>query len=117
METTNNQELNANEGNRLAGSSKYCMTTTKIISDGEPVRYMYREEPDDNMDSGWRFLAGTETPDYMKNEDNIYYQEVNTIAHYDPAIVPYMDAPYRTEFERVEGENDFRQINTGFFQF
>ena len=46
---------------RLINSVGGCMATDKITVDGELVDFMYREQPDFDSDSGWRFLSGTET--------------------------------------------------------
>jgi len=35
---------------------------------------------------------------------------VNTIANYDPAIIPYLDLPYGTELERIEGTDYFNIV-------
>lgn len=37
------------------------MATDKITIDGELVDFMYREIPDYEHNSGWRFLSGSET--------------------------------------------------------
>jgi hypothetical protein len=81
-----------------------CFATDKITVEGAPVGFMYREDPDNDIDSGWRFLAGTESEEYMDNPDNHAIYDVNTIANYDPDIVPLLDAPSGSVFERVEGE-------------
>jgi len=61
---------------------------------------MYREEPDWPNDSGWRFLAGDEAPGYVDNPDNLALYDVNIIANYDPDIIPLLDAPFGSAFER-----------------
>ena len=65
---------------------------------------MYREVPDFREDSGWRFNAGDESDEYMDDPKNHAIYEVNTIANYDPAIIPHLDAPIGSEFERVGDE-------------
>ena len=87
-----------------------CMATDKITVDGEKVDFMYREEPDFESDSGWRFLSGTETQEYANNADNWAIYDVNTIANYDNGIIKYLDSPIGTEFERIRGTNDFREV-------
>lgn len=49
--------------------------------DGAKVGYMYRERPDEDLGSGWRFLAGDETEDYMDNPEHTAIYAVNTIAN------------------------------------
>ena len=86
------------------------MATDKITVDGELVDYMYREEPDFEVDNGWRFLAGTESQDYADDANNWAIYDTNTIANYDPAIIPYLTLPVGTQLERVRGTNEFRVI-------
>lgn len=37
-----------------------CFATDMITVEGKPVRFMYREAPDNEIDSGWRFMTGYE---------------------------------------------------------
>jgi hypothetical protein len=85
-----------------------CMATDKITVNGELVDFMYREQPDFDSDSGWRFLSGTETQDYANNADNWAIYDTNTIANYDKSIISYLDLPIGTELERIKGTNKFK---------
>lgn len=86
------------------------MATDKITVDGELVDFMYRENPDFENDSGWRFLSGTESQEYADDVDNWATYDVNTIANYDNAIVTYLDLPIGTELERIKGTLNFRRV-------
>ncbi len=90
----------------------FCLVSNLITFEGKKVGYMYREdlEEDAENDSGWRFLAGTEDQEYVDNEANSKVYEVETIADFDPAIIPYLNYPFGTELERVEGKEEFRII-------
>ena len=61
---------------------------------------MYRERTRDDFDSGWRFFSGLESDDYANDPENVGIYEVNTIANYDPAIIPLLDAPTGSAFGR-----------------
>lgn len=87
-----------------------CIATDKITVDGLKVDYMYRENPNNDLDSGWRFFSGTEDQDYVDNPDNSMVYDVNTIANYDKAIIPYLNLPYGTELERIETTGKFQII-------
>jgi len=87
-----------------------CIATDKITVDGFPVRFMYREQPSNNMDSGWRFMAGFEDDADMNNPSNHSVYDVNTIANYDSAIIPYLDSPQGSVFEKPDDERDFVQV-------
>ena len=65
-----------------------------------PVGYMVREPSIRPHDSGWCFMAGDETQEYMDDPSNHAIYEVNTIANYSPDITPFLDAPPCSAFER-----------------
>ena len=44
----------------LATGFGACYATDEIVVAGRNVGFMYREEPDGERDSGWRFTAGYE---------------------------------------------------------
>lgn len=80
----------------------YALVTDRIVVDGLPIAYMYRQNPDNKQDSGWRFFAGDEDEKYLDTPDNIEIMNVNTIAHYDKSIIPFLESPYETAFGKDE---------------
>jgi hypothetical protein len=68
---------------------------------------MYRDLPDNDVDSGWRFFSGEETQQYVDDPANSGIYNVNTIANYDPAIIPHLEAPVFSAFERSQDTNEF----------
>jgi hypothetical protein len=82
-----------------------CIATDKITVEGLPVGYMYRATPDFETDSGWRFFSGTEDQEYADNPNNSLIYDLNTIANYDKAIIPYLNLEIGSELERTA--NDF----------
>jgi hypothetical protein len=61
---------------------------------------MYREEPHNPGDSGWRFFSGSEGGAYLDDPDHSGVYDVNTIANYDPDVVAVLDEPIGSAFER-----------------
>jgi len=88
-----------------------CFATDMITVDGRQVAFMYREEPDESIDSGWRFMAGYESQEYMDDPANSGIYDVNTIANYDPDIIPFLDAPIGAAFERDEKGGGFVEVH------
>ena len=82
-----------------------CLASEMILVDGHLVGFMYREAPDFAEDSGWRFLTGLESDEYMKDPNKFALYDINTIANYDPDIVQFLAAPIGTAFERVPPDN------------
>jgi len=100
-------KLNAEEIKPLVEGMGACFATDMITVEGKPVRFMYREAPDNEVDSGWRFMTGYEDDEYMDNPDNHAIYDVNTIANYDPSIIPFLNAEVGLAFEKVPGAKDF----------
>lgn len=98
---------------KLIANMGSCVASDRITVDGEPVGYMYHEQPDGNVDSGWRFLAGDEEEEYMGNPDNFAVYDVNTICNYDHAIIPYLNAPVGSAFGRLANTDRFEQEDFG----
>ena len=82
-----------------------CIATDRIVVDGAPVGYCYREEPDagdEAWDSGWRFTAGDESDAYMDDPDRSGVYALNTICNYDPEVIPLLDSEPGTAWSRGE---------------
>jgi hypothetical protein len=100
----------AEEMKPLATNRGGCFATDMITVDGQKVGYMYREDPRNDQDSGWVFTAGQESQAYMDDAANHGIYDINTIANYDPDIVPFLDAPPGTAFERESPSSRFVQV-------
>jgi hypothetical protein len=102
--------LRADEIRRLIPPLGGCLASDRITVDGRSVGYMYRDEPDYPEDSGWRFVAGDESQEYLDNPDFCAIYEVNTIANYDPTIIPYLNAPIGSDFQRDPETGEFLAV-------
>ena len=86
-----------------------CIATNRITVEGCKVGYCYREKPDGDWDSGWRFTAGDESDAYMDDPNNAGIYALNTICNDDPDIIPLLRTPAPCAFER-DGNGMFQQI-------
>jgi hypothetical protein len=77
-----------------------CFATDMITVSGHKIGYMYRERPINDLDSGWRFFSGDESQDYVDDARNTMMYDVNTIANYDPDVIPFLGAPIGSTYER-----------------
>ena len=93
-------KLQADDFRPLAAGRGGCLATDHITVEGRRVGYMYRERPDEAWDSGWRFLSGLESDEYSNDPANLEIYDVNTIANYDPEIIPLLDSPCGSAFAR-----------------
>jgi hypothetical protein len=92
--------LAASQIKPLATGHGGCIATDMITVHRKPVGYMVREATSRPQDSGWCFMAGDESQDYMDNLANHGIYDVNTIANYTPDIIPFLDAPPCSAFMR-----------------
>ena len=86
-----------------------CIATNRITVEGCKVGYCYREKPDGDWDSGWRFTAGDESDEYMDDPNNAGIYGLNSICNDDPDIIPLLNTPAPCAFERDEN-GVFQQI-------
>ena len=97
-----------NPDNLVGRYSKRAFVTQRILADGVPIGRLYREAPDEEQDSGWRFTAGDETDDYMDDADNSRYVSLGAILAKDDSVIHLLEAP--------EGARFFRDPDTGLFE-
>ena len=102
--------LTAEQIKPLATGRGSCIATDMITVEGRKVAFLYRQAPDNDIDSGWRFMSGFESPEYMDIPANHAIYDVNTIANYDPEIIPLLDAPIGAAFERENGTGAFSEV-------
>jgi hypothetical protein len=110
MTRTKQFRLTAGQIEPLAPGRGACIATDMITVDGHPVRYMFRTAPRMAGDSGWAFFSGLEPDAYLRDSANMTVFDVNTIANYDPSIVPLLDAPAGSAFSKPEGSDRFLPV-------
>ena len=63
--------LTADEIRPIATGYGSCFASDHITVEGRKVGFMYREEADNEIDSGWRFLSGHESQEYLDDPDHL----------------------------------------------
>jgi hypothetical protein len=106
-------KLTKEEIKPLALGHGSCVASDMITVDGELVGFMYREDPDAEIDSdsGWRFMSGFESDEYANIAENFSFYDVNTIANCDPEIIPLLTAPIGSAFERAKDVSGFQKVS------
>src|SRR4051794_14797660 len=96
---------------RLVPPMGGCLATDRIVVDGAPIGYMYRvKDPGEEADNGWRFFAGDETREYLADTSHTGIYALNTVANFDPDIIPYLNTPGPCAFEKIPGTNAYRRV-------
>ena len=86
----------------------YAFAPKQLVENKLKVRFMYREKPDNDSDSGWRFFSGFESNDYVNDPQNIGIYDVSTIISIDSDIVPFLNSPEGSVFEREDSAQPFK---------
>jgi len=95
----------------LVEESGACIISNRVCLDGLPISFMYKDHPDDIMDTGWRFLSGDETDEYLDDPSNSGIYDLNTVANFDQSIIPYLSLPIKTALIRnPEDDSKFIEL-------
>jgi hypothetical protein len=84
------------------GIGELCCASKRITEEGCLVGYMRRNLIDKETggelegDSGWLFMSGFETGEYLSDPNNMEICRLNVICNIDSEIVPFLKAPYNT---------------------
>lgn len=87
--------------------SKMALASATVAHERHPVRWMYREAPDNDADSGWRVFSGDETQAYLDNSANAVLVPLRELIEADPALEPFLRTPAPIAYERASPEDPF----------
>jgi len=88
---------------------KYAFVS-KMALEADHIGYCYRETPETNIDSGWRFLYGDEDDEYLDDPAvsvAVYLDEVLSI---NAALDTILSAPIGMEFEWEDEQQRYLEI-------
>lgn len=74
--------------------------SNKILIEKEAPCWMYREEPENEGDSGWRVFSGTEDENYTDNPSNFKLVSAEQLIKIDESLKANLLAPAGFAFER-----------------
>ncbi|APA67166.1 immunity protein Imm33 domain-containing protein [Janthinobacterium sp. 1_2014MBL_MicDiv] len=94
--------------NRYAG---LCFVTKRVLEDGAPVGYLYREEPDNADDSGWRFTANDESDDYINDSANVALVSLGAVLGVDDRFIALLDSPTGTAYAFDRNTQQFMAVD------
>jgi hypothetical protein len=96
-----------NDDNIVERYIKRCFVTKRVLYEGYPVGYLYREEPDEEKDSGWRITSNTESDEYMDDIENIAYVSLGAVLSKDDSFVDLLEQPSGSAFARNKQTGEF----------
>ena len=87
-----------------------CLVSKQVRVAGHPLGLMYRREPLGEADSGWCFLAGSESKEFMEDPANRAVYSLDAIVDELPEVIPLMDAPIGSAFRRDRASGRFVEM-------
>lgn len=80
----------------------YIIANRAIFEGDEAVGYLYREQPDNEGDSGWRVFTGRETQQEADDAANFAMYNASTVVERAPEIASLLARAAPAAFERDE---------------
>jgi len=77
---------------------------------GECVRFLYREAPDREEDSGWRMFTGHESDEYSNDPKNIRLPDVGYMLDRDPSLSQPLKEGIGAVFERKSKSDPWKKV-------
>jgi len=77
----------------------YIIASREVTEGDKRVGYLYREQPDNDNDSGWRVFSGEETQEFADDPANFAMYNASTIVDLEPSIRTMLGATAPAAFE------------------
>ncbi|MDR2632063.1 MAG: DUF2185 domain-containing protein [Treponema sp.] len=74
------------------------------------INFLYREEPDNKDDSGWRMFTGLENDDYANDPQNIKMIKVAYLLDHDPSLLEPLKNGYNIAYERDNEKSKWKKV-------
>ena len=91
-------------------SDKFALVSKSVFEGDSTVRFLYREKPDNEKDSGWRLFSGNETEEYNNDANNIRLCNIGWLIDFDPSLLELFKHDFDVAFERESKTSKWKQI-------
>jgi hypothetical protein len=89
---------------------KYALVSNMVFEGKKIVRFLYREKPDREEDSGWRLFSGYETDEYNGDAKNVRLCKIGWLVDFDATLLEVFKNDYNNAFERKSKETKWNQV-------
>lgn len=85
---------------------------SKMVTEGNhKPRFIFRDKPFNEADSGWRIFSGFETDEYTNNPNNLGFYHAKTISQIDDSIVKLLlFKGIGSAWEKKEEHSDWKEV-------
>ena len=87
-----------------------CFVTKRVLEGDDIPGYIYREDADNEDDSGWRILAGDETEEFLDDPNNSTFVSLGAVLRTNDSFVHLLDSPAGSAFVYDEESGSFVSV-------
>ena len=88
-----------------------CIVTKSILNGETKFRWLFREEPLNNIDTGWMAFGDSDNDEYVNDPKNLSVVDLNTLINIEPTILNVYEMPVGTDLIFIEEDGDKYFIN------
>ena len=90
-----------------------CIITRSLFEGTSKLKWIFREEPVNPADNGWRALGDTDTEEYINIPENNLVVDFDRLVEIEPAVLAIYDMPVGTDLEYDSQRRIFIDSNNG----
>jgi hypothetical protein len=75
-----------------------------------PVCFLFRMRPNNQNDSGWLFMSGTESQEFVADTNNLKICPLKSFCELDPSLLEVIDSPVGSVWERDDCNSPWKQV-------
>ncbi|MCJ8313040.1 MAG: DUF2185 domain-containing protein [Saccharospirillaceae bacterium] len=89
-----------------------CLVSTLIVNDRPmPIRFFYKESPNHQNDSGFRFYSGLESDDFLQTDEAACVAPLDCMIRVDPTIQSLIElSNIGSVWERLPNSNTWSEV-------
>ena len=103
-------DLDIEDTNDITKYLKKCFVSNHIMHDGYKVGRLYREEPEDENETGWTFMSDYETQEYVDDSKNLQYIAIAKVLNIDDCFINLLDEPVGSIYVRDDITGTFFKV-------
>lgn len=86
-----------------------CLASSLILNEKPmPIRFFYREQPQHENDTGFRFYSGLESDDFLLTDDAALVAPLDCMVRLDESIKEFLESSsIGSVWEKQPGKNDW----------
>jgi len=88
-----------------------CIVTKSILNAETKFRWLFREEPLNNIDTGWMAFGDSDNDEYVNDPKNLSVVDLNTLINIEPTILNVYEMPVGTDLIFIEEDGEKYFIN------